>query len=854
MKSEHAQLHERLGKIPPSLRFPVQRPEPELAEEERERLQQIADLRADGNSWERTAKLLNADAKELRQFVKKAGIAFRRILARTDRELTRDGRREAMFVLRKQLRTDPDSIGARLAAQCLANIDLTFYRHRNKKPKLLGLDPENPDLQEALRFVQFQNSLKPEEAKSICRQIFEGEVSRRLIELGLDPRKFVRPPDEPPTDGNCVPREPKPPTQPENHGEKPGSSERGESPRASERLEILSPRDESPTYKPAACGVPSKTDAKHPGLCNEWRRAGASPRAPVRLSSPARLPVSPRATGVRAMSGPRLFFAALIAIVLAVPVNAQTGRVTRFGPIQPEKPAETALAAVPTDAFLFVSVRVSKLWDNPAARPLRDWYAAQKEAPFETVIGLQPADIDRVTLFKSSWNPDEGSASIVLISTRKPYNEATILKALGADKMKPQLWRQTTRRVFDINGHFRFVVFLDDRTLLFLPKTGDEKSISVNLLAQFIVRKPDGPLAAALAAASNHDFAVGVDMRGVEEFANLIQAHRSKEVIPFLALLKAKTVMLTVDVDKTARGQFTLVFPDAESAKRAGPVLEEGIKFLDGFIRKESEHERDEYGKVLSEWAMKALKSAKVTTLGANVIATGEVPFADDLAKLVAVLPKQFGVFRDEADAINNLKQLALGMHNFESAFAILPGDVVPFGDKLNAWSWRVQLLPFIEYDNLYKQLDLQKPWDDPANRKVLEAAEMPKVLELPGRPAPKNHTYFRILSLPKNAKGTDRPFFKEGARGPKFTEVTDGLSNTFMIVEAEEPVLWYKPDVLAYDGKLPLPKLGAKDADRFLAAFGDGSVRSFKPSKLGEKTIRAMITIQGGEVYEVPK
>ena len=188
-------------------------------------------------------------------------------------------------------------------------------------------------------------------------------------------------------------------------------------------------------------------------------------------------------------------------------------------------------------------------------------------------------------------------------------------------------------------------------------------------------------------------------------------------------------------------------------------------------------------------------------------------------------------------------------------AYGQFPGDVGWFaGEKNPPISWRVSILPFIEQDNLYKQLIPGQPWNDEANLKILAAAEMPKVFEHPGRPAPKNHTYFRILSLPKNAKGTERPFFQEGVRGPKFADVTDGLSNTLMIVEAEEAVPWYKPDVFAYDGKLPLPKLGAKDADSFLAAMGDGSVRAFKPSKLGEKTLRALITINGGEVFELPK
>ena len=37
------------------------------------------------------------------------------------------------------------------------------------------------------------------------------------------------------------------------------------------------------------------------------------------------------------------------------------------------RPAEPALAAVPTDAFYFASVKLSKIWDHASAKPLRDW-------------------------------------------------------------------------------------------------------------------------------------------------------------------------------------------------------------------------------------------------------------------------------------------------------------------------------------------------------------------------------------------------------------------------------------------------------------------------------------------------
>ena len=178
---------------------------------------------------------------------------------------------------------------------------------------------------------------------------------------------------------------------------------------------------------------------------------------------------------------------------------------------------------------------------------------------------------------------------------------------------------------------------------------------------------------------------------------------------------------------------------------------------------------------------------------------------------------------------------------------------MVAFGDKKLAMSWRVQILPYIEQDNLYKQLDHTKAWDDPANLKVLEKFEMPKTFEIPGRPVPKGHTYFRIFSLPKGAKGADRPWMREGERGPRIADITDGLSNTFMIVEAGEAVPWYKPDVLAYDGVLPLPQLGDKGAGKFLVAFGDGSTRYLRRDKLDEKTLRALITIQGGEPVTLP-
>lgn len=542
----------------------------------------------------------------------------------------------------------------------------------------------------------------------------------------------------------------------------------------------------------------------------------------------------------------RVCFGVTVSLALASTATAQP--IPALQPA-PGRPADPALAPVPTDAFGFVSVKASRLWDLPAAKPLRDWAAAQKEPGPDTLIGLSPADIDRVTIFMPTLARDE-AAPVLLVTTRQPYNEAKVLKALGVGERAGRRGR-FTGRVAEIDGPFRHAVFADDRTMVFLPDRLGEEAGPL-LLAQLIARKPDGPLAAALIDAQLHDVAIGLDVRSLAAAFDERDG-KVRELAPYLALLRAKTATLTADFDRTAKVRLTMAFPDADSAKRAAPVLEEGMKTISEFIEEEQKRKReDPTWLAMAGWGVGVMKAAKVTVDGANVVATADVPYADEFARFVAVLPKSIGVARANAKATNNLKQLALAFHNFESTNAFFPSDVA-FGDKNPAMSWRVQILPYIEQDNAYRQLDATKAWDDAANLKVLEAMEMPKVFEVPGRPAPKGHTYFRVFSYPKGAKGNDRPIFDEARRGVRFADITDGSSNTFLIVEAGEAVPWYKPDVLAYDGKLPLPQLGDKTADLFLVAMADGSVRSLRPSKVGEQTLRALITRAGGEPVALP-
>ena len=155
-----------------------------------------------------------------------------------------------------------------------------------------------------------------------------------------------------------------------------------------------------------------------------------------------------------------------------------------------------------------------------------------------------------------------------------------------------------------------------------------------------------------------------------------------------------------------------------------------------------------------------------------------------------------------------------------------------------------MHLLPFLDQGQLYRQFKLDEPWDSPHNKKLIE--HMPVVFKNPNLSLPD----FKTNYLVPIGKGT----IFEGTKEIGMSRITDGTSNTVMVVEAnaDQAVIWTKPDDLAYDPANPLRGLGGLRPGGFQVGFADGSVH-FISSSVDLTTLRALFTYAGGESVLFP-
>jgi type II secretory pathway pseudopilin PulG len=232
-------------------------------------------------------------------------------------------------------------------------------------------------------------------------------------------------------------------------------------------------------------------------------------------------------------------------------------------------------------------------------------------------------------------------------------------------------------------------------------------------------------------------------------------------------------------------------------------------------------------------------------TDGAGAASANPLVYVAIIGVLVALLLPAVQAAREAArrnQSMNNLKQINLGLLNYESARGTYPAHANYGADGKPLLSWRVHILPFLEQQALYQQFHLDEPWDSEHNKTLIPM--MPEIYIDPSSSIPPAAGQTHYLG----ASGPNR-LFTGAAEGRRIASVTDGTSNTVAVVQVgdEQAVPWTAPGDWDAD-TTPTSAGSGLHTGVFLAAFADGSVQAIADG-IDPTVFKALLTVDGDEV-----
>jgi prepilin-type N-terminal cleavage/methylation domain-containing protein/prepilin-type processing-associated H-X9-DG protein len=182
------------------------------------------------------------------------------------------------------------------------------------------------------------------------------------------------------------------------------------------------------------------------------------------------------------------------------------------------------------------------------------------------------------------------------------------------------------------------------------------------------------------------------------------------------------------------------------------------------------------------------------------------------IAVLIALLLPAVQAAREAArriQCVNNLKQLGLGIHNYESSCSVLPPQMVLTFNSAGAVTWKStwgassRIAPYLEMGNLYNAINYNNKTSDVSNATAVSTQL--QVFLCPSEPNQQAFTSTSAAGVTTTygvsnygwCEGTWYTFGGFAGGGPstgaigsnasrKFASITDGLSNTLLGAEVK--------------------------------------------------------------------
>ena len=188
--------------------------------------------------------------------------------------------------------------------------------------------------------------------------------------------------------------------------------------------------------------------------------------------------------------------------------------------------------------------------------------------------------------------------------------------------------------------------------------------------------------------------------------------------------------------------------------------------------------------------------------------------------------------------SMNKVKNIATALLAYHKDKGKFPPAATLSKEGKPLLSWRVQILPYLGHNFLYKQFRQNEPWDSEHNKKFIRRIP-PSFRE--------NQDDLNKGTTPFQAPVGIATLFNPGGTGTNSIQIINELSNTIMLVKVPEDktAIWTKPEDWEIDISLPAKDLLKGFTNAIVFACADGEVKAI-PLKEAEEKIKSMLVIDG--------